>query len=651
MIQDLIFILQLVAAGFFIYGIKKMSKVSTSRQGNQYAMIAMGLGIVAALMFVGIEDFGEQRTMSQAEYDTWKADFQTQTDTAVAAKATPPERPRHTEKTVGEGDNAKTIHTLTFVTEGYTGIMIVFIILGVGLGAGAGWVTAKRVPMTAMPQMVALFNGFGGIASALVAFAVFFFAWGDLSNHATMVGEGANKAAQASTLLANAANTMNADDLDKAGKAITDADSAMRDLLFATVSGKEDAAMVTEKMKQWRDIPHINRDSNKETVATAQRTLNVAISGGPSGTMSGMKHGPNSGWRGGADATFIFFLSVLIGVLTFSGSLVAFAKLQEIKIAGRWLSDAITLPGGQMATVGMLAGSVVLILLGGFVFSGPEGVFFILLLLTLVSLALGVYLTMPIGGADMPVVISLLNSYSGIAAAMAGFVVGNYLLIVGGALVGSAGLILTQIMCKAMNRSLWNVIKGGVGGAPAKDARDYTNIKPASPEDMAIDLINSESVIIVPGYGLAVSQAQHQTKELVGLLEAKGVDVKFAIHPVAGRMPGHMNVLLAEADIDYDKLLEMDEINSDFKNTDICVILGANDVVNPAALTDETSPLYGMPILNCHEARQVYMIKRSTAPGYAGVKNPLFDYDNCRMVFADGKQALVEAIEAIKSEG
>jgi NAD(P) transhydrogenase subunit beta len=262
---------------------------------------------------------------------------------------------------------------------------------------------------------------------------------------------------------------------------------------------------------------------------------------------------------------------------------------------------------------------------------------------------LGVFLVMPIGGADMPVVVALLNSYSGLAAAASGFVIGNLLLVVAGALVGASGLILTQIMCKAMNRSLTNVLLGGIGDdAMAEDARDYTNIKETSPEEVAMLLEAAASVIIVPGYGLAVAQAQHTTRELAEQLEKRGVQVRYAIHPVAGRMPGHMNVLLAEADVPYEQLFELEKINGDFATTDVVLILGANDVVNPAARDDEKSPIYGMPILDVDFAQTVVVVKRSLSPGYAGIKNPLFDKDNTLMVFMDAKAALQEMVAEVK---
>jgi NAD(P) transhydrogenase subunit beta len=269
-------------------------------------------------------------------------------------------------------------------------------------------------------------------------------------------------------------------------------------------------------------------------------------------------------------------------------------------------------------------------------------------LIVILSSALGVLLVMPIGGADMPVVVSLLNSYSGVAGAAAGLVIGSPLLVVVGALVGTSGLILTQIMCKAMNRSLGNVLLGGMGEETvAKDAKDYKSIKSTTPEEVAMLLDGASSVVIVPGYGLAVAQAQHVVRELGDLLLKRGCNVRYAIHPVAGRMPGHMNVLLAESDVPYEQLWEMDNINSDFKNTDVVIIVGANDVVNPAA-REATGPIAGMPILDVDKARTVVVVKRSLSPGFAGIPNPLFAADNTLMYFADGKKAILDLTAALE---
>ncbi|MCC7062648.1 MAG: NAD(P)(+) transhydrogenase (Re/Si-specific) subunit beta [Planctomycetes bacterium] len=334
--------------------------------------------------------------------------------------------------------------------------------------------------------------------------------------------------------------------------------------------------------------------------------------------------------------------TVIIGMVTLTGSFVAYFKLSGKKVAHplkgvqrHYLHGCLGLVAIGMGTWMVLTGN-------------HTGMTVAVILLAIVSAALGVFLVMPIGGADMPVVVSLLNSYSGVAGAAAGFVIGNPLLIVVGALVGTSGLILTQIMCKAMNRSLGNVLLGGMGEeSVAKDAKDYKSIKSTSPEECAMLLEGASSVIFVPGYGLAVAQAQHIVRDLGDLLIKRGCNVRYAIHPVAGRMPGHMNVLLAESDVPYDQLWEMDRINSDFKSTDVVIIVGANDVVNPAA-REATGPIAGMPILDVDQARTVIVIKRSLAPGYAGIKNPLFEMDNCLMVFLDAKEALEAIVKEVK---
>jgi NAD(P) transhydrogenase subunit beta len=268
------------------------------------------------------------------------------------------------------------------------------------------------------------------------------------------------------------------------------------------------------------------------------------------------------------------------------------------------------------------------------------------------ALVLGVMLVIPIGGADMPVVISLLNSYSGLAAAMTGFVIGNNLLIISGSLVGASGLILTRIMCEAMNRSLANVLFGGFGAQPAAAAggaaSEYGVVRSFSAEDVALVLESAESVVFVPGYGLAVAQAQHTVKQLADILEGRGTKVSYGIHPVAGRMPGHMNVLLAEADVPYEQLLEMERINPDFKNTDVVIVVGANDVVNPAAQDTPGSPIWGMPVLEVWEATSVVVIKRSLSPGFAGIKNALFENENTMMLFSDAKEALQDLVAEMK---
>ncbi len=402
------------------------------------------------------------------------------------------------------------------------------ILAGFVVGGLAGALMAVKVPMTGMPQMVALLNGFGGGASVLVAGAALFEAHG-------------------------------------AGLVLT----------------------------------------RQFTVATAA--------------------------------------SALIGGVTFWGSLVAFAKLQEL-ITG----NAVVFRGQHLLNAWVAALCVAFAV---WVVGEPEGDRAYWLLVAAASL-LGVLTTIPIGGADMPVVISLLNSYSGLAAAATGFVLSNNMLIIAGSLVGASGMILTQIMCRAMNRSLPNVLFGGLGAVAAGKAEEdrvYAGkVKATSPEEVAMLLETARRVIIVPGYGMAVSQAQHAVQALARLLESRGVEVLYAIHPVAGRMPGHMNVLLAEADVPYDELKDMDEVNPLFPETDVAIVIGANDVVNPLARTDPKSPIAGMPILDVDKARTVIVIKRSLSPGFAGIPNPLFAADNTLMYFADGKKAVNDLIHALK---
>ncbi len=339
-------------------------------------------------------------------------------------------------------------------------------------------------------------------------------------------------------------------------------------------------------------------------------------------------------------------LGTLIGAVTFSGSFIAFGKLQ-----GFIYSQPLTYPLQNISNLLIAAGSIGL---GVIVVLKPEDSLVFGSLLGL-SLLLGVLMVLPIGGADMPVIISLLNSFSGVAAAMTGFVLLNKVLIVSGSLVGAAGLILTQIMCRAMNRSLANVMFGAFGKieAPAAGSqggsRDYVNVKSTTPEETSMILDGSGLVIMVPGYGLAVSRAQHSLKELAEVLQKKGTTVKYAIHPVAGRMPGHMNVLLAEAEVPYDQLFEMDEINAEFERADAVIVVGANDVTNPAARNEPGSPIYGMPILNVDKARSIIVIKRSLSPGFAGIKNPLFENDKTMMLYGDAKAMLDGLVKELKS--
>lgn len=410
---------------------------------------------------------------------------------------------------------------------------------GLIVGSAIGVFVAARVPMTSMPEMVALLNGFGGAASALVAISIY-----------------------------------------------------------------------------WMDV----------------------VEPGRSGTPAGL--------LGGAEATTAW-LSVWIGAVTFSGSLVAWAKLAE-----RMRGAPILLPGRHLFNGLLLFGTLALGVAFSYGLSAPEAGTVAILALLAASLVLGVLLVIPIGGADMPVVVSLLNSYSGVAAAATGFVIGNYLLIIAGSMVGAAGLILTRIMCVAMNRSLASVILGGFGGkssdALAGSAGEYENVRSSGAEEAAMVLDAAQTVVFVPGYGLAVAQAQHAVRDLAELLEKGGTKVLYAIHPVAGRMPGHMNVLLAEADVPYESLWEMDRINPDLKNTDVVMVLGANDVVNPAAQDTPGSPIYGMPILEVYHARTVFVVKRSLGVGYAGIKNELFERSNTLMLFGDAKKVLQDLIAEVK---
>ena len=448
--------IDLVAVLLLALGIKGLSKVRSARGANQLAAVAMGLAVIGLLgNYLGTPSLNAQ---------AW-----------------------------------------------------VWIIAGTAVGGVLGAITAQRVPMTSMPEVVALFNGCGGMSSLLVALAA---------------------------ALYPAA-------LDATG-------------IVALVS---------------------------------------------------------------------IVISVFVGSITFTGSIVAMAKLQG------WLSTPPWMQSKARHVVNIALAVVALIAAVEMIRTGGSG----LSLLVVASALLGIGVPLPIGGADMPVVISLLNSYSGVAAAAAGFVVGSQLLIVAGAMVGAAGLILTQVMCNGMNRSLVSVLFGGALGASAAASGgggEYTNITSCSVEECALTLEAAERVIIVPGYGLAVAQAQHTLREVTRSLEAAGIEVAYAIHPVAGRMPGHMNVLLAEADVPYEQLKEMDVINPEFPATDVVLVLGANDVVNPQAKTDPNSPLYGMPVLDVQQARTVFVVKRGMSAGYSGIKNDLFELRNPSMVFGDAKKVL-----------
>ncbi len=452
----------LVASVLFILGLKRLSSPKTARQGNMLGALGMLLAIVATMV---------------------------------------------------DGQ----------VLQG--GLDWLWIVAGIAAGTGIGWFLAKWVKMTAMPQMVAIFNGFGGGASALVAAVEFL----------------------------------------------------------------------------------------KPTTADATTTVALTI-----------------------------VLSVLIGAVTLSGSFLAWAKLEG------HFEKALTYPGGNFVNLLVFLGTLAI---GGYLTAVPGADPWWFVGLSALALIFGIMFVMPIGGADMPVVIALLNSYSGLAASATGFVLNNNVLIIAGALVGASGIILSAIMCRAMNRSLANVLFSAFGSQTAAVTAGEGGpkiVKEINAEDTAVLMSYSESVVIVPGYGLAVAQAQHQARELADLLAEKGVSVKFAIHPVAGRMPGHMNVLLAEANVPYDQLYEADDINSELERTDVVLILGANDVVNPDARTNESSPLYGMPIINADHAKNTIVVKRSLNPGFAGTDNPLFYKDNNRMLFGDAKKVLTALVSELK---
>jgi NAD(P) transhydrogenase subunit beta len=353
------------------------------------------------------------------------------------------------------------------------------------------------------------------------------------------------------------------------------------------------------------------------------------------------------------------YVGILVGAVTFSGSVIAFGKLR-----GKIGSKPLLLPGRHVLNVIVLTLCVAL----GVIFERADafwpdaaaGIGFFdagmpaLLIMTFLALLLGIHLVMAIGGGDMPVVVSLLNSYSGWAAAAAGFMLSNDLLIITGALVGSSGAILSYIMCRAMNRSIWSVVLGGFGAEPAKPAKGGAAVPAGKVNEATVDqvaelLLAARSVIIVPGYGMAVAQAQHPVKEISSLLIEKGITCRYAIHPVAGRLPGHMNVLLAEADVSYDIVKEMDEINEDFPSTDVVMVIGANDIVNPSAEEDTSSPIYGMPVLQVWKAAKVIVLKRSMAAGYAGVDNPLVYNDNTLMLFGDAKQSVTKLLTALRA--
>jgi NAD(P) transhydrogenase subunit beta len=440
-------------------------------------------------------------------------------------------RTARTGNLLGAGGMALVVLWTLLTTTGMLEHWWIILVAG-GVGAVLGVLGARRVPMTAMPQMVAIFNGAGGGAAAVVA--------------------------------------------------------------------------LSEFLNSIKDVP----------------------SGGPLLPLVPM---------------IATLLGAVIGSLSLTGSIVAFGKLQGL-IPAR----PVSLPGQNVIAAVVLGALVVLgVLLAVVTNSIP-----VFLLFVALALVAGVLIVMPIGGADMPVVISLLNSYTGIAVAATGYVLGNYALLIAGTLVGATGAIHTQLICKAMNRSIFNVQFGALrtgGGVISAGAEGEQTIREITADDAAVLMAYGKKVIVVPGYGMAVAQAQGPVRELMDLLIAKGVDVEFAIHPVAGRMPGHMNVLLAEANVPYDRLKEMDEINDDFANADVALVIGANDVTNPAARSDTTSPIYGMPILNVDKARNVVVLKRSMAAGFAGIPNPLYSEPETAMLFGDAKQTVQALVSGVKN--
>ena len=457
--------LYLVSGALFIMALRGLSSPASSRQGNMFGMIGMAIAMLTSLA------------------------------------SSPP--------------------------SGFIGWVL--LVLGLGIGGGIGAVVARRIEMTAMPQLVAFFHSLVGLAAVLVAFGAF---------------------------------------------------------------------LAPEAF-------HIGTTNSIRAASLVEMSIGAAI-----------------------------------GAITFTGSIIAFLKLD-----GRMSGKPIMLPQRHVINIGLAVALLLLIML--FVATQSTLLF---VLIVVVALLIGILLIIPIGGADMPVVVSMLNSYSGWAAAGIGFTLSNMALIITGALVGSSGAILSYIMCKAMNRSFISVILGGFGGdttAAGAGAVETRPVKQGSAEDAAFMMKNASSVIIVPGYGMAVAQAQHALREMADLLKKEGVEVKYAIHPVAGRMPGHMNVLLAEANVPYDEVFELEDINSEFAQTDVAFVIGANDVTNPAAKTDPQSPIFGMPILDVEKAKTVLFIKRGMGSGYAGVENELFFKDNTLMLFADAKKMVESIVKAL----
>jgi len=468
--QSILELSYLLAAILFVFGLKMLSHPDTAKKGNLWAGIGMILAIIATIA-LHKDDQG------------------------------------HGIKNLG------------------------FIIGAILVGTVAGWIIARRIKMTAMPQLVSFFNGTGGAAAALISL---------------------------------------------------------------------------------REFPNIAPE-----LIAGQGMLNGQV--------------------------LVILLGLMIGSVSFTGSMVAYGKLDDK------IKDIRTSFLKYVNIVLLLILIVFFVYIMSRTSMSPDRLMLVVYAMLAVSLVYGVLFVLPIGGADMPVVISLLNSFTGIAAAMGGFLYQNQAMLLGGILVGSAGIILTILMCKAMNRSLFNVIVGAFGGGGAGADREKGMVKEISASDLSILLSYSKKVVIIPGYGLAVAQAQHACHDMAKLLEEKGVEVKFAIHPVAGRMPGHMNVLLAEAEVPYEQLVEMDDINPDMPSTDVAVVIGANDVVNPAALDDASSPIYGMPIIKVHEAKNVVVMKRGMGKGYAAIENFLFYADNTRMYFGSAKDSLQKLVSEIKS--
>lgn len=489
--ENIIQLAYIISAGIFIIGIKMLGSAATAKRGNLLSSFGMLLAVIVTLFDTGI------------------------------------------------------------VSAGWAGYA--YIAAGILVGSAIGAVLAKRVPMTGMPEMVALLNGFGGLASLLVA-------WAEYAKMVYIPGR------------------------------MTMPDGSLMEIIRSA--------------------------GDQVNMSTGEIYFTLVVSA----------------------------LTIIVGGITFTGSMVAYLKLSG-KMSGKpFLFKGQKAFNFLIMSVALAAGAVFALALEDI--STPA--FYALIGL---SLFIGVLGVLPIGGGDMPVVISLLNSLSGVAASFAGFIIGNTVLIVAGCLVGASGVILTIIMCKAMNRTLGNVLFGGFGATVASDGEEQQGeMKAISVEDAYYILEAARSVVIIPGYGMAVAQAQHAVKELGEMLENNGAEVRYAIHPVAGRMPGHMNVLLAEADVPYEQLVEMDNVNPIMPTVDVAIVIGANDVVNPAAVTDKSSPIYGMPIINAHEAKTVFALKRGKGTGFSGLENKLFFMPNTRMIYGDAKATVSELVNQLKGK-